>query len=288
MNHDSVSEIKDILDKKGLALKKRWGQNFMINRGAREKIVSFLNPTQNEIIWEIGPGLGSMTELLIKSGCRLYCFEIDQGLIQNLKSKWGDNEKFNIIEGDVVKTWQSALEFGTPQGILGNLPYATSSKIISSIIENGQKIERMIFTVQKELAERMTAKPRNKNYSSFSVFCQFSYETEYKGDLKPGSFYPAPEVNSAIIKMTPKTNETNPINTDFFYKIVRTAFFARRKTLLNNLSKEIPGASLKEVFVKLNLSLQIRGEELSVKDFIVLSNELLQIKKDPSDSYPRK
>ena len=90
MNHDSVGEIKQVLNKKGLALKKRWGQNFMINRGAREKLIKLLNPQQAELIWEIGPGLGSMTELLIQSQCHLTCFEIDQGLITNLKEKWGD------------------------------------------------------------------------------------------------------------------------------------------------------------------------------------------------------
>jgi 16S rRNA (adenine1518-N6/adenine1519-N6)-dimethyltransferase len=237
MNPDSPAEIRALLDELGLALKKRWGQNFLVNRGARERLIELLQPGPFDTVWEIGPGLGAMSGALLARARRLVVFEIDRGMCRHLEGSFGASPSFVLVPGDFVETWQgAAASHGLPGKLLGNLPYRSASLMIASIVEGGLRPGIMVFTVQKELAERMTSPPAMKSYSSFSVLCQAVFHVALKGDLRPGSFHPAPKVISTIVEMRPRENGPSEGTLSVLSALTRGLFSARRKTIRNNLA----------------------------------------------------
>jgi len=238
MNYDSQKEIINVLTERGLRPTKKFGQNFMISRAAREKVLSYVNINEGDSVWEIGGGLGAMTSMALDSvgqSGHLTVFEIDRGYIDFLTEQFGSHPGFNIVAGDMVKTWKAvAEETGRPDVIFGNLPYSSASAMITQLIEGDCLAERMVFTVQKEMGLRITAKPGSADYSSFSVFCQLACDVVYQGDLKSGSFYPVPDVVSGIVTFVPKPGFRD-YATPQVLKAIRDMFASRRKTLLNNL-----------------------------------------------------
>ena len=171
-NYDSPAELKSLLETLGFAMQKKFGQNFLIDKKTRENLISFLTLDKGTRVWEVGPGLGAMTYLLLEKGVHLTAFEIDKGFISLLKKIFLENSKqnFTLIEGDVQKNWLPYLiEHGKPNVFFGNLPYNIASDLIASTVEAGVVFDTMLFTVQKEAAERITARPGNKNYTAFSV-----------------------------------------------------------------------------------------------------------------------
>lgn len=280
MNPDSAADIRAALEERGIALKKRWGQNFLVNRGARERLVAMLDPRPGELAWEIGPGLGSMTELLLRRSVRLVAFEVDRGLCRHLWEAHGEDAAFTLVEGDFMKTWKSALaELGAPRRVLGNLPYRSASLMIAALVEGGVRPDAMIFTVQRELAERMVADPRSKAYSSFSVLCQACFSIEARGDLKPGSFYPAPEVVSTIVEMRPRQDGLDAEAVVRLSAILRGLFTARRKTLRNNLiagrfTHGVTAAKVAEALEAEGIDLGARAEELAPETFLRVARRI--------------
>ena len=238
MNYDSQKEIISVLKERGLSPTKKFGQNFMISRAAREKVLSYAEIKEGDSVWEIGGGLGAMTSMALEqvgqSGS-LTVFEIDRGYIDFLQEQFGFHPGFKIVAGDMVKTWKTVYEAsGKPDAIFGNLPYNSASAMISQLIEGDCLASRMVFTVQKEMGLRITAKPGSADYSSFSVFCQLACDVAYQGDLKSGSFYPVPDVVSGIVTFTPNPG-FREYATPKVLKAIRDMFASRRKTLLNNL-----------------------------------------------------
>lgn len=289
MNYNSPAEIASVLKELNIGLKKRWGQNFLINRGAREKIVNLIGPLPGDIIWEIGPGLGALTELIIKKGSELTVFEIDHGLANYLEEHFSGKDNFFLVRGDAVKSWRKYKkelpEKLKPSKIVGNLPYSSASAIILSYIKGHLRPDLMIFTVQKDMAKRMLAKPGVRDYSSFSVLCQYTYNIHSEGDLQPGSFFPKPEVVSSVIKLTPKKLEVEPVDEKFFFTLIKALFESRRKTLRNNL---LTGSGLKSFSKNLllkaveleDIDVGLRSEELSVEDFIRIANRIVSLSRE--------
>lgn len=283
MNYDSPKEIKAVIESLDIRLKKRWGQNFLINRGARRKILSLLDAQKNDLVWEIGPGLGSLTHELLPQTGKLLCFELDRGLITYLQDTFTEKHNFVLIPGDVLKTWKNTADkYGMPERVVGNLPYSSASAIIAALVENNCLPPRMIFTVQKELAQRMTAPVGNKNYSSFSILCQFAFSICSHGDLKPGSFFPVPEVTSTIIELQPRKDLCAPRDRRLFLTLLKSLFVSRRKTIRNNLLSGWAATRYGEEIVLKALELShidpgIRGEELPVEAFIRLADNLLYL-----------
>ncbi len=217
MNHDSPAEIRRTLAELGLTLKKRWGQNFLINPGVRDKILELVDPRPDETVWEIGPGLGCLTSALL-GRCRLLVgFEIDHGLIRFLQSSFAGREDFALEAGDAVERWSEVRERrGVPDKVVGNLPYSAASAVIGSFAEKGFSPKRLVFTVQRELAARLAAAPGGKNYSSFSVLCQRAYRVREAFSIRPGSFYPAPQVTSTVVELEPRGQADSPPVTALF------------------------------------------------------------------------
>ncbi len=239
LNDDSPAAIRAALASLGMSLKRRWGQNFLINRGAREKLVSLLALEPGMRAWEIGPGLGAMTAMLLEREelAALTVFEIDNRAVAFLASRLGSRPGFRVVAGDALVTWkEEALRSGLPDRLLGNLPYSSASAIIASLVESAAVPARAVFTVQKELAERMVARPGDSAYSSFSILCRSACLIERHGELRPGSFYPAPEVMSTIVSMRPRPPGEGPADWGLFRTLVRGLFASRRKTLRASIS----------------------------------------------------
>jgi len=272
-NYDSVSDIKSVLDANGLNMSKRFGQNFLISHGARSKIIDILKVDSNSSIWEIGPGLGAMTHMILDMVPSLTVFEIDYGFIRYLEEAFGSNSGFRIIAGDFVKTWGPVVAAnGKPDKILGNLPYNSASAIISSLIENNCTPKLMVITVQKEMAQRMISPPGSKNYSSFSMLCQYAFTVKNMGDLKSGSFYPSPDVTSTILELKPH-NLYSDTNSLLYFKIIRDLFQSRRKTIKNNLSRGWTGSNftweiVESALVKAGICSNDRGENIPVSTVV--------------------
>ena len=269
INYNSINSIKLALRNKNIAPRKIWGQNYLINESIREKIVDALEIKENEQIWEIGPGLGAMTIILLKKTNFLTVFEIDPKYSEILNEQFYKFKNFKLKKGDFLKTYKQE-ESQNINKIFSNLPYNISSKVISVLIEN-KILKQMVFTVQKELADRMLSKEKNKNYSSFTVLVQSHFNVIKIMDIDKKNFYPIPKVQSTTLKLIPCKKEIKNFNE--FNKLVRTVFTSRRKKLKNTIINFVKDKNiLKEDFFK-NF-LDKRPEEISVKEFILIANKL--------------
>ncbi len=288
LNYDSISEIKALLDLMGLGPRKRWGQNFLINRGAREKIINLLDLQEDDRLWEIGPGLGAMTKMAASRPVDFTAFEIDPGYVAYLGKAMSSFERFSLVEGDVIKTWKSEMEkHGKPDKVLGNLPYNAASAIIADFVENDMLPERLVLTVQSEMGDRMTASEGSKNYSSFSILCQSAFDVKDCGVLNPGSFYPVPRVSSRIVMLTPHGKYVDMEDRKLFQTLIRDIFVSRRKTVRNNLNAmsgqrfaRFGKDLLISVFEEEGIDLGWRPERISVQQFVSLSDRLSRVDPD--------
>ncbi len=291
MNHDSPAAIRAELAGRGLTLKKRWGQNFLVNRGARESLVRLLDPKEGDKVWEIGPGLGAMTELILERGALCIAFEIDRGLCRYLQEAFSARPGFSLVAGDFIRTWRQVLPArGGADLLLGNLPYRSASLMVADIVEGGLRPRRSVLTVQREAAQRMCSPPGTKPYSSFSVLCQAVFVVKTRGDLLPGSFYPAPEVTSTIVELTPRHDAPAGPVLEILQALARALFSARRKTLRNNLAKARlpPGISARlarEELESAGVDLGSRAEELPVETFLRVARAL-SLRKLPEVREP--
>ncbi|MCQ2248044.1 MAG: 16S rRNA (adenine(1518)-N(6)/adenine(1519)-N(6))-dimethyltransferase RsmA [Treponema sp.] len=279
-DYNSPAELKSFLDANGFAMQKKFGQNFMINPAARKTIVDSLEPSENDYIWEIGPGLGCMTEEIMNRGARLTAFEIDRGFISMLNSffeGFRQKEKFDIVEGDCLKTWKKKIqeEQVKPNKLFGNLPYNIAATFIADTITENVIFDRCVFTVQKEVTERMAAKPGSDNYSGFTVLCQWAYDIK-KGIVLPGgNFWPRPNVASQSAVLTRKENPVQVEDRKLFVRTVHALFSSRRKTLLNNIKPLLPKDTDADLFFQeCGVSKSERAENLSVQQFADISSVL--------------
>ncbi len=264
--YDSPSSIKTFLEAEGLAMSKRFGQNFLVDRQAREKLYTAMGLLPEALVWEIGPGIGSITNLLLEHKQQVLAFEIDHGFIRVLKRFFGDNPLFHIVEGDFLKTWRGAFDtVNKPDLIFGNLPYNAALGIIADLLENMHSPPRMVFTVQKEAARRIAAVPGSKDYSAFSVLCASVCNTKILYDIGAAAFWPQPRVTSSVVVLTPRPDPIAAQDRKGFSRFVRAAFSSRRKTLRNNiaaLDKTLP-PKLDTVLERLGIEGGIRAEALT-------------------------
>ena len=255
INYNSVTEIRSLLENEGLGIQKKYGQHFLINSKIREKLINELDAEKGATVWEIGPGLGAMTKLLLDRGLLVRTFEIDPGFCRILHSFFDKYPNFSMIQGDVLKTYQNQ---PVSSMLFGNLPYNIAAIFIGELIENRVFFERMVITVQHEVAQRMTAKPGSDNYSSFSILCSSVYSIKKVMTIKPGAFYPSPNVNSMGLKLEIRTDYMEyPV---LFYPLVRQLFMYRRKMIKNNIIKFIGSGMSKNCISLDDISQSILGE----------------------------
>lgn len=278
-DYNAPTSLAALLDEYGYGMQKKFGQNFLINEHIRHELVSALDIAPGALVWEVGPGLGAVTSLLLDRGARLTAFEIDRGFIQLLKTYFGAHSSFHLVEGDVLKTWYAEYQRCAPQAFFGNLPYNIAAKLIAATIEAGCLFEQMVITVQKEVGLRMTALPGTKDYSSFSVLCRWAYNVEVIRDIAAAAFWPEPRVTSRALRFTQKKTRYPLRDTRLFLILVRGLFAARRKTVKNNLEAllatlKTPAPNAQSLLEKASLNPAARAESLTVYDFIRLSDTL--------------
>lgn len=262
--------------------KKRLGQNFLINENCIETIIDTSNITKEDIVVEIGPGLGFVTEQLVKSAKKVYAIELDEDMVNELSKLNASN--LEIIHGDILKTDISS--FGENLKIVANIPYYITSPILAHLLgevddlenKNRKSIKQIVLMVQYEVAKRLIAKETSpsKEFGLLSILAQFWADIEFIIKVPSKSFFPAPKVDSAIVKLTINTNPLlNLTNYTFFRKVIKGCFATRRKNIKNSLvnsgfSKNAVEKTLKE----LNINENVRGETLSIKQMGELSEKL--------------
>lgn len=235
-DYDSPTSLKTFLDSRDMAMQKKFGQNFLINRQSRTRLIDALELQTGNSVWEIGPGLGAMTAALIEKGVRLTAFEIDRGFCAALRDFFSGYDTFRLVEGDVLKKWPEFASESIPDRLFGNLPYNIAAAIIGDMISRGVRFNRVVVTVQKEVALRMAAKPDTEDYSSFSVLCQWAYDVSPLMDLSGGCFWPQPNVTSRAVVMNKKEEWPMCADPVQFQSILRGLFSSRRKTVRNNFN----------------------------------------------------
>jgi 16S rRNA (adenine1518-N6/adenine1519-N6)-dimethyltransferase len=284
--------VRGYLESEGLAPKKRWGQNFLIDEGYAKRIVdtlvteSSLRPPGTSV-WEVGPGMGALTGLLLNAGHQVVAFEIDWGLIRILRERFAGDERLSIRQGDAAKSWHAELEEGGPPGaIVGNLPYRSASAIIGSYLEHRLMPPVCTFTVQREVADRLVAPSGTKAYSAFSVLVQSGMEVERRFDVPPGAFYPVPEVTSSVVRMSPRPPTLKPDEWALFLRMTRRVFQARRKVLRKSLAAFVagerstsvdlsePGTLAESLVERCGIAREARPETVSPDGFVILAREL--------------
>ena len=284
LNYDSPKEIERVLSEKGLAMTKKFGQNFLVSPSGREKLVKLMELEEGMKVWEIGPGLGAITHMILKENVDLYSFEIDHGFASLLSGPaFGDESRFTLVEGDALKTLFKKRLLPLPDRIVGNLPYNVGSVMIAKLIENSYLPPLMVFTLQKEVVDRMTAKTGEDDYSSFSVLTQIDYENKLMLKLPRGCFWPQPNVDSAVVVM--KRREKSLVDDTLrpvFIPLLRDIFQQRRKTIRNNLNSSEYGNlgkdKVEEILSLSCLSGNERAEALSWESLIKLSESAKEIK----------
>lgn len=248
--------------------KKKYGQNFINDKNILKKIADYADINKNELVIEIGAGSGNLTEILIEQTNNLISYEIDKELIPFLQNKFGD--KVNFIFADFMKRDIKLDVNNQPVKVVANLPYYITTPIIMKLIEEQIKINSMTIMVQKEVQERFMAKPKTKSYNALSVILQYYFDIKVAFNVNRKSFYPVPNVDSVVINLV--SREKPPIDEIKFINFVKQAFSQKRKQLKNNLD-EVIFKNIEPFLVKKGYKSTVRAEEISVQDFIDLSQK---------------
>lgn len=282
-----MENARSLVKKHNIMLKKSLGQNFLINDAIIEKIVDVSGVTKDDVIVEIGPGAGSMTNLLADVAGFVICVEIDERLIPLLNGTVGQCDNVVIIHADALKCDFNTLlaehvpaEFkDSTVKMVANLPYYITTPLIMKILEEGEMISSMTLMMQKEVADRLCASPGGKDFGAVTLSVQYYSRPQKMFNVEPGNFFPVPEVVSTVLRLD--RNEQLPVapkNVEYMFKVIKASFAQRRKTLLNGLSNApYIGKSKEQIrsaLVECELDEGIRGEKLSLQQFADLSDAL--------------
>lgn len=271
----------EVLKKYQFNFQKKFGQNFLIDAHVLDKIIQAAGITREDFVLEIGPGIGTLTQYLAEAAGQVTAVEIDGHLIPILEDTLSAYDNVTVINKDVLKLDinQLALEKngGKPIKVVANLPYYITTPIIMGLFESGVPLKSLTVMVQKEVAERMQARPGGKDYGALSLAVQYYAEPYLAANVPPNCFMPRPNVGSAVIRLT--RYETPPVEVKdehLMFGIIRAAFNQRRKTLVNALANASELSLTKEQVLgaleELGYSKTIRGEALNLKEFSELAN----------------
>lgn len=288
MKLSNPTRIKGIINSFDFRFKKNLGQNFLTDANIVNKIVAGAEITEDDLVLEVGPGIGTLTEALSEKAGKVIAVELDQKLIPILQETLGQFENIEIVQGDALKinldqliTEKSNNAFGKGAKafkVVANLPYYITTPLVMHFLEEGFNIDSITIMIQREVADRMNATPGSKDYGALTVAVQFYTETNIVTRVPKGAFIPQPEVESTVIRL--KRRLTPPVqvaNSSTFFKVVKAAFGQRRKTLLNALNNSgwpLTKEDWEEVLRLSNIDGKRRGETLSLQEFASLTNLL--------------
>lgn len=274
----------EILKKYNLTAKKSLGQNFIIDTNILSKIVSTGAVDRHTTVLEVGPGIGALTEQIVKKAKEVFAFEIDNRLLPVLEDTLADYSNVtvfheNILEADLEKIQAEYLEDTSRLVVIANLPYYITTPIVMHLLESKLPIDQMVLMMQKEVASRLAAKPSTKEYGSLSIAVQYYMDVEVAFTVPRSVFMPQPNVDSAIVNLT-KLNQPKVLvdNEKLFFGLVRISFGQRRKTIWNNLRRVLEDKEdqklFKQAFEDCGIDPSRRGESLSIQEFATLANAI--------------
>ena len=279
------SVTRAVLERHGFTFKKSFGQNFLTDTNILQKIVDTAEIDENVNVIEIGPGIGALTEFLAENAAEVMAFEIDDRLVPILADTLRDFDNVRVVNEDILKSDLQARikEFANPNlpiKVVANLPYYVTTPILMHLIESGIPFSEFVVMMQREVADRISAQPNSKSYGSLSIAVQY-YMTAKVAFIVPRTvFVPAPNVDSAILKMVRRDQPAVGVKDEaFFFKVSKASFTHRRKTLWNNLtsyfgkSNEVK-TKLESALDNAELSPSVRGEALDLQEFARLADSL--------------
>ena len=276
----------EILQKYDFSFQKKFGQNFLIDTHVLDMIISAAHITKEDMVLEIGPGIGTMTQYLAEAAGKVIAVEIDRNLIPILEDTLSEYNNVRVINEDVLKLDLRKLadeeNGGKAIKVVANLPYYITTPIIMGLFENHVPVESITVMVQKEVADRMQTGPGNKDYGALSLAVQYYAEPYIVANVPPNCFMPRPKVGSAVIRLT--RHEKPPVEVKdekLMFDIIRASFNQRRKTLANGLNNSDKITCSKEIITKaiekLGKGASVRGEALSLQEFAKLSNDIFEL-----------
>ncbi len=249
--------------------RKRFGQNFLQDPVYQQRIADSIVLRDGAKCVEIGPGKGAITAHLLKRFGAVHAVEMDRDLVRLLNNKFS-SQGLIVEQGDILQTDFEQLAGGQRLSIIGNLPYNISSPLLFKLMDHLERVDEMVFMLQKEVVDRITASPGNKTYGRLSVSTGLLLHSEKLFDVPPGAFFPAPKVISSVVKLRPRLDVDPKLDRDVFSKIVKAAFAKRRKTLRNALSEWTDEAEL----TRLGVDPKSRAEQLDVSSYACLARSL--------------
>ncbi|MBQ3235344.1 MAG: ribosomal RNA small subunit methyltransferase A [Clostridia bacterium] len=268
--------VKSVLKEKNFIFKKSLGQNFLTDETLLGSVVDRAGVNENSTVLEIGVGAGTLTSEIAKRCKKVYGFEVDTNLKPVLEKTLGEYQNAQIIFKDVMKVTMSEIEdmLGSEYILVANLPYYITTPIIMRFIEEAKNCKAIVITIQKEVAERIVAKEKTADYGSITVSINAVADSEIIEYIGREKFYPSPNVDSAVVKITLNKDKFKINDLQAFRTLVKNSFAMRRKTLVNNLMKGYGYSREKceELLTSISVPVTARGEELSVEQFVELSN----------------
>ncbi len=278
MELTSIKTIKELKTMFDFAFSKGLGQNFLTDATVLDKIADAASGTEG--VLEIGPGFGVLTKTLSENFEKVISIEIDKSLLPVLDYTLAECDNVKIINSDFMKLNLKELiknEFNSKKiSVAANLPYYITTPIITTLLEGGYDIENIVVMVQKEVAQRFCAKPGTKEYGAISVLCNYYTVPQIVCNVPAGSFYPAPKVDSAVVRMKVCEKPNVEVkNEKLFFKVVRASFAMRRKTLLNCLSNGFAKdkQTIENILTSVGIEPTVRGERLGIKEFGLIADE---------------
>lgn len=271
----------EMIQKHQFVFQKKFGQNFLVDEHVLEKIIRAAEVTREDLVFEVGPGIGTLTQYLAEAAGQVIAVEIDEKLIPILKETLAGYENVTVLHQDILKTdirqLTEAYSKGRPVKVVANLPYYITTPIIMKLFEEDIPVENITVMIQKEVADRMQAHPGSKDYGALSLAVQYYADTYLAANVPPNCFIPRPNVGSAVIRLTRHKKPVVEVeNEKLMFSLIRASFNQRRKTLQNGLNNSPELSYSKEQIAQaieaLGFSPTVRGEALSLQQFARLSD----------------
>jgi len=272
------TQLKETFSQYGFRPLKRFGENYLIDSNIKDKIIAESGLSTDDVVLEIGPGLGAITIDLAESGASIFAVEKDRKAFAILQDITADRfPNLRIISGDILKFDFAAIETSKKIKVIGNLPYYITTPILEYLIENRGRIDSILVMVQREVANRLLSGPGTKEYSSLSCFVQYYMKARYLHTITRRSFFPEPDVDSSLIRFDVLDKPSVEVRDEtIFFKIVRGAFNQRRKSIINSLSRkevlDMPKDELSKILKQVGIDSSARPETLSLPEFARLAN----------------
>ena len=283
---NTLRKTKEILNRYNIKANKRFGQNFLIDDNILSKIIDVADIKENELVIEIGPGLGNLSEYILLNSTYALLIEIDNNMITVLGDRLNRYNNYKLVNEDILKididSYIEEIENNrnisfTNVKVIANLPYYITTPILFKLLQNSKRINEIIVMVQKEVAQRMVAKPKTKDYGILTLMVEYLTNSEIKIDVPRSCFIPAPNVDSAVIKLV-KNDKYKIENEDVLFKLIHKAFAQRRKKMVNSLVSnkfmDLSKEDIESILNKCGISINARAEELSLNDYLSITKEI--------------